>query len=245
MAKLDQVNIVVRNMDAMAEFYRRLGVDVQSAAPEWAPHHRNNASSDGIDLDLDSQQFAAVWNQGWPGGPGIVLGFRLPDRESVDRLESGPSVTSVGQEIAGRTKVWLWHGPMGVQRVPSPGPSYVCGTSTAGAQVPLTNSAGDAVELELELRQRAHADVENRIKAAKDTGLERMPFASFSANVGVDGAGAGGMRPAGLAEGARPRRRPGRVEPKALRYRLLHVGARIVRLGRGRAAPCPKLAVDP
>ena len=90
MAKLDQVNIVVRNMDAMAEFYRRLGVDVrvdvQSAAPEWAPHHRNNASSDGIDLDLDSQQFAAVWNQGWPGGPGIVLGFRLPDRESVDRL---------------------------------------------------------------------------------------------------------------------------------------------------------------
>lgn len=86
MAKLDQVNIVVRDMDAMAEFYGRLGLDIQSGAAEWAPHHRNSGGSDGIDFDLDSQEFAAVWNQGWPGGPGIVLGFRVPDRESVDRL---------------------------------------------------------------------------------------------------------------------------------------------------------------
>ena len=27
-----------------------------------------------------------MWNRGWPGGSGIVLGFRTPDRESVDRL---------------------------------------------------------------------------------------------------------------------------------------------------------------
>lgn len=85
-AKLDQLNIVVRDMDAMAEFYGRLGVELQSGDdPEWAPHHRNSDGGDGIDLDLDSAPFAAVWNRG-STGPGIVLGFRLPDRESVDRL---------------------------------------------------------------------------------------------------------------------------------------------------------------
>ena len=85
MAKLNQVNIVVRDMDAMVEFYRRLGVDIQTGPAEWAPHHRNG-DSDGFDLDLDSERFATVWNRGWPGGPGVVLGFRLPDREAVDRL---------------------------------------------------------------------------------------------------------------------------------------------------------------
>ncbi|MCA1696386.1 MAG: VOC family protein [Actinobacteria bacterium] len=85
-ARLDQINIVVRDMDATTEFYRRLGVDIQAGPAEWAPHHRNNRGSDGVDLDLDSEQFASVWNQGWPGGPGVVLGFRLPDRQTVDRL---------------------------------------------------------------------------------------------------------------------------------------------------------------
>jgi catechol 2,3-dioxygenase-like lactoylglutathione lyase family enzyme len=85
-AKLDQINIVVRDMDAMAEFYQRLGVDLQDGQPEWSPHHRNNARGDGVDFDLDSQEFASVWNEGWPGGPGIVLGFRLPDRRAVDRV---------------------------------------------------------------------------------------------------------------------------------------------------------------
>lgn len=97
-------------------------------------------------------------------------------------------------------------------------------------QVTLTNSVGDAVALEL--RHRAHADVENRIKAAKDTGLERMPFASFSANAAWMELVLAGcdllawLKELGL-EGALAR-----AEPKALRYRLVHVGARVVRLGR-------------
>jgi hypothetical protein len=97
-------------------------------------------------------------------------------------------------------------------------------------QVTLTNSAGDA--LDLELRHRRHARVENCIKALRDTGLDRMPFRSFAANqawlelvltgadllawlrlVGLDGE---------LA----------RAEPKTLRYRLLHAAARIVRRAR-------------
>jgi hypothetical protein len=97
-------------------------------------------------------------------------------------------------------------------------------------QVTLTNSAGDA--LVLELRQRRHARVENCIKALRDTGLDRMPFRRFAANlawfelvltaadllawlrlVGLDG-------------------KLARAEPKTLRYRLLHAAARIVRRGR-------------
>jgi catechol 2,3-dioxygenase-like lactoylglutathione lyase family enzyme len=94
--RLDQVNIVVQDMDAMAAFYARLGVEVRSTPPQWAAHHRSTGPSDphqrsadnfaGADLGLDSEQFARVWDQGWPGGPGIVLGFRVPDRDAVDRL---------------------------------------------------------------------------------------------------------------------------------------------------------------
>ena len=47
-------------------------------------------------------------------------------------------------------------------------------------QVTLTNSAGDP--LQLELRQRLHARVEDGIRAAADTGLDRMPFTKFAAN---------------------------------------------------------------
>jgi catechol 2,3-dioxygenase-like lactoylglutathione lyase family enzyme len=84
--KLDQVNLVVENMEAMAEFYGRLGLKLSSGPPEWAAHHRNTGGGGGVDLDLDSSAFASVWNDGWPGGTGVVLGFRVADRDQVDRL---------------------------------------------------------------------------------------------------------------------------------------------------------------
>lgn len=83
-AKLDQVNFVVGDMGAMAAFYRHLGVSVDAGAPEWTLHHRST-EVDGVTFDLDSPQFAGVWNTGWPGGPGLVLGFRVSSREDVDR----------------------------------------------------------------------------------------------------------------------------------------------------------------
>jgi catechol 2,3-dioxygenase-like lactoylglutathione lyase family enzyme len=84
--ELDQVNVVVDNMEAMAEFYGRLGLSLSHGPPEWAPHHRNTGGEGGVDFDLDSSTFASVWNEGWPGGTGVVLGFRVPEREQVDRL---------------------------------------------------------------------------------------------------------------------------------------------------------------
>ena len=87
---LDQVNIVVSDMEASVSFYRRLGLDIDDGgsgewAP-WAPHHRNSRGAGGADVDLDSPAFASQWNQGWPGGTGAVLNFRVPNRGDVDRL---------------------------------------------------------------------------------------------------------------------------------------------------------------
>jgi hypothetical protein len=43
-AVFDQLNLVVKNMDAMAAFYRCLGVTLEVGRSEWAPHHRNGVS---------------------------------------------------------------------------------------------------------------------------------------------------------------------------------------------------------
>jgi catechol 2,3-dioxygenase-like lactoylglutathione lyase family enzyme len=83
--ELDQINVVVRDMEAMAAFYGRLGLSFGGGMAEWAPHHRSSGAQGGLDVDLDSTAFASVWNRGWPGGTGIVLGFRVPEREDVDR----------------------------------------------------------------------------------------------------------------------------------------------------------------
>jgi Transposase DDE domain group 1 len=97
-------------------------------------------------------------------------------------------------------------------------------------QVTLTNSSGDA--LELELRQRRHARVENVIKALRDTGLDRLPFRSFAANCAwLEMVLAGNdllcwLRTGGLDGDL------ARAEPKTLRYRLLHVAGRLVRRAR-------------
>lgn len=81
---LDQINLVVRDMDAAVAFYRRLGLDIKESDPEWDPHHRNAAVPEGLDFDLDSTVFAKVWNEG-SRGPGPVIAFRFATREGVDR----------------------------------------------------------------------------------------------------------------------------------------------------------------
>ncbi len=82
---LDQVNLVVRDMPAAVEFYRRLGVDIPDRGP-WDAHHRSAATSSPIDFDLDSTEFAAKWNEG--AGGGAVLGFKVSSRDEVDRLHT-------------------------------------------------------------------------------------------------------------------------------------------------------------
>jgi catechol 2,3-dioxygenase-like lactoylglutathione lyase family enzyme len=84
--KLRQVNLAVCDMEAMAAFYTRLGLPLAAGDRAWAAHHRSASTEDAADLELDSIAFTSRWNEGWPGGSGVVLGFQVPDRADVDSL---------------------------------------------------------------------------------------------------------------------------------------------------------------
>jgi catechol 2,3-dioxygenase-like lactoylglutathione lyase family enzyme len=83
---LDQLNLVVGDMAAMVDFYRRLGLKVDEPEPPWHRHHRTAAVGEGLRLDFDSRGFATTWNHGQPRDEArAVIGFRLPSRDAVDR----------------------------------------------------------------------------------------------------------------------------------------------------------------
>ena len=84
----------------------------------------------------------------------------------------------------------------------------------------------------LEARHRAHARVEDRIRHAKDSGLGRFPSREFTINqawlqvVTLAADLTAWLRLLALPDTLKA------CEPKALRYRLLHVPARLTRGGR-------------
>jgi catechol 2,3-dioxygenase-like lactoylglutathione lyase family enzyme len=87
--RLDQVNIVVSDVDASRTFYTRLGLDFgRERDPEWGAHHVSARQTPGsaLDVDLDSTAFVRDWDEGWPGGSGVVLGFTVSSRDEVDEL---------------------------------------------------------------------------------------------------------------------------------------------------------------
>ena len=100
-------------------------------------------------------------------------------------------------------------------------------------QVFITDSPRPTCSVQLlELRHRGHARVEDRIRTGKDSGFGRFPSRQFAINqawlelalVGID-----------LLAWTRTLLLDGEhalAEPKKLRYRLLHVAARIVRTAR-------------
>ena len=83
------MNLIVGDVRASRDFYSRLGLDFgEEHDPVWSDHHVSAVHRDDapIDVDLDSQSFATKWNRGWPGGPGLVLGFKVGSRQEVDQL---------------------------------------------------------------------------------------------------------------------------------------------------------------
>ncbi|MGH8980094.1 MAG: VOC family protein [Acidimicrobiales bacterium] len=80
-----QFNLVTKNVAAAVAFYRRLGLAIPDTDPAFQDHHRSVQSSEGIDLDFDSEQFARHWDRGWGGGMG-VLSVRVPSRQRVDEI---------------------------------------------------------------------------------------------------------------------------------------------------------------
>jgi uncharacterized glyoxalase superfamily protein PhnB len=103
-ASFDQVNLVVGDMDAALDFYRRLGVTIRRA-PEWPPgngaRHAEADSASEARFELDNHAMAAIWHVGWrqpTGGSRVVLGFSFPSREAVDERYAD----LVGAGYAGR-----------------------------------------------------------------------------------------------------------------------------------------------
>ncbi|UUZ46410.1 IS1380 family transposase [Janibacter limosus] len=95
----------------------------------------------------------------------------------------------------------------------------------------------------LEARHRAHARVEDRIRHAKDSGLRRFPSREFAINqtwltlVQIAADLTAWTRLLAMTGDAQP---PAACEPKALRYRFLHVPARLTHGARRRRLQVPK-----
>ena len=98
-------------------------------------------------------------------------------------------------------------------------------------QVFMTDQQGTDIAL-LDLDHRGHARVEDRIRAAKDTGLSNLPFREFQLNevwleLSLIAQDLIAITKALVLQGELAR-----AEPKRLRYRLLHQAGRIARSGR-------------
>ena len=82
---LNQLNVIVKNMDATVDFYRRLGLEI---GEDHDANHVNVMLPSGLLVEFDTTSFVPHWDTGWNGttGSGIVIGFRLASREAVDAL---------------------------------------------------------------------------------------------------------------------------------------------------------------
>jgi len=82
--KLAQLNLLVNDMAASLDFYRRLGVT--TAADKDEPHVELGMPG-GFSLELDTMDSARLWHAGVrtdPASGRVVLGFSLPSRDAVD-----------------------------------------------------------------------------------------------------------------------------------------------------------------
>jgi catechol 2,3-dioxygenase-like lactoylglutathione lyase family enzyme len=96
----DQVNIITGDLPRSLDFYRLLGAVFPRPLPNSSGQlfHVGSEPNDGALLELDSVEFAPVWNAGWSGRADlqgrVVLGFRIATREGVDQRFK--SLTSAG-----------------------------------------------------------------------------------------------------------------------------------------------------
>jgi catechol 2,3-dioxygenase-like lactoylglutathione lyase family enzyme len=88
---LNQLDLVVRDMEATLAFYRRLGLEIPDEAV-WrtasGAHHVDLTLPNGFHLHFDSVALAKSFDRGWTDnasrGTTNVVGFSLPSREAVD-----------------------------------------------------------------------------------------------------------------------------------------------------------------
>jgi catechol 2,3-dioxygenase-like lactoylglutathione lyase family enzyme len=84
---LHMLNLVVTDMAASLDFYRRLGVAV-TGGQDTAGARVQLRMPGGFSFELDTAESARLWHAGWradPAGVSVVVGFSLPTREAVDQ----------------------------------------------------------------------------------------------------------------------------------------------------------------
>ena len=81
----NQLNVIVRDMDATVAFYRRLGLEIDA---EPGAIHVAVTMPNGMLLEFDSITFVHQWDGGGNGSTGgsTVLGFRIASSDGVDAL---------------------------------------------------------------------------------------------------------------------------------------------------------------
>jgi catechol 2,3-dioxygenase-like lactoylglutathione lyase family enzyme len=87
------LNLVCSDIEATVGFYRLLGVAIPEATL-WRTgtgvHHVPGVEAGGSsELEFDSPDLARLYNAGFETSPtpaGVVIGFRVPSRNDVDRL---------------------------------------------------------------------------------------------------------------------------------------------------------------
>ena len=89
----DQLNLVVRDMEATLRFYRAAGLDIPEASiwqTSSGAHHVEVRMPSGVELAFDSAALARVYNRGWrepaESASRCVLTFRMESREAVDSI---------------------------------------------------------------------------------------------------------------------------------------------------------------
>ncbi len=88
---LHMLNLVVDDMRASLDFYRRLGVAVPDGE-DAAGAHVQLRTPGGFSLELDTAESARLWHAAWRADPAsarVVIGFSLPTREAVDERYAG------------------------------------------------------------------------------------------------------------------------------------------------------------
>ena len=90
--RLDGINLVTADMDAIVAFYRRLGADIPESEiwrSDTGAHHVTVAMEGGLSLEFDSVELARVYNAGYEPGRSAgqeLIGWAAATREEVDAL---------------------------------------------------------------------------------------------------------------------------------------------------------------
>ena len=87
---LHMLNVLVEDVSASLDFYRRLGVAVPDVEDVTGGHVQLRMPS-GFSLELDAAESTRLWHAGWrtdPASVGVVIGFSFPTREAVDERYS-------------------------------------------------------------------------------------------------------------------------------------------------------------